>query len=383
MDRYSNKQEGENLKEKAYFSFKVTQICSAGLHAYSVAAAALAASTRGPGCVTFDIRWGLLAFGFNRKDYYAGAQDTWSSSGSLTLLLLVGRRWMVVFLNLYCNDTTGDPTQSTRPVTSPSTWSTQQVVTPLTGTFDPLSFATILDHDTNVFYAYSNGELFSLDMALLKSASSTAIPWVDVQKLDLPSGYQPVMVLAQNHVQFLDVPGLPAGSAKIFVIDCVQQEFAFVPDDGSAAYVINVEVRFIHWDSRGAGCRFDSTKHPKLIFHFYPRYGQLTLPWTRLSYTRSVFHSPVKAPIHLHGADVDGPEQEWVTEFALKIKTVERQDALPLYNIARPLPWCKVRYPVLLEIKERMHKRSYRLGYVPIVGDAWGLEGKIRPDDEL
>jgi hypothetical protein len=154
----------------------------------------------------------------------------------------------------------------------------QQVTT---NTFDPSNFAAILDHDTNVFYAYSGGHIFSLDMASLKAASSAPIPWQDAQTADLspdPSdltpgdntaGYQPVMALAQNHIQFLGIPGFSPGSAKIFVIHFsfmqptpqsfgnfptthgktasffldtgVQQEFAFIPDDGSATYVINVE----------------------------------------------------------------------------------------------------------------------------------------------
>ena len=57
-------------------------------------------------------------------------------------------------------------------------------------------------------------------MGLLKAANSTALSWSDVQKPDLGSDYQPVMALAQNHIHFLNVPGVAAGSAKIFVIHC-------------------------------------------------------------------------------------------------------------------------------------------------------------------
>ncbi|OCH93319.1 hypothetical protein OBBRIDRAFT_326615 [Obba rivulosa] len=150
-------------------------------------------------------------------------------------------------------------------------WSTQSVTT---GNFDPSSFDAILDHDTNVFYALSHGELFFLDMGSMTVANSTGISWVDVEKSPYPADYQPVMALAQNHVHFLDIPGVPAGDAEIFVIHFsyfqpdpqsyplpdgsafpathgqtasffqqsgVQQEFAFIPDDGSATYVINVE----------------------------------------------------------------------------------------------------------------------------------------------
>ena len=57
-------------------------ITLAALHTASAAAAAAGPS----GCVTFDIFWSLLAFGFNGKDYSAGTQDTWQS-GSRTFVV--------------------------------------------------------------------------------------------------------------------------------------------------------------------------------------------------------------------------------------------------------------------------------------------------------
>jgi hypothetical protein len=145
-------------------------------------------------------------------------------------------------------------------------WSTQSVQK---GSFDTSSFAAILDHDTNVFYAYSGGDLFSLDMELLKSAESSPKQWNDVQKVDWDtSNYQPTMALAQNHVHFIGVPGVNQGSVKIFVIHFsylqpepqpfgnfpnmpgktasifkdqgVQTQFVYVPNDGSATYVLDV-----------------------------------------------------------------------------------------------------------------------------------------------
>jgi len=265
-------------------------IILAVFHASSTASAV--ASTGGPaGCVSFDINWNLLAFGFNGKDYNAGTQDTWSSStGSLTDITAKGRPpFNSVNTTCYLSEYTNAIYVLNADNANPSyiyiydatalSWSTQHVVT---GTFNPSNFATILDHDTNVFYAYSGGQIFSLDMALLKAANSTPIPWVAVQQPDLSTtvsatptpgantnGYQPVIALAQNHIQFLDVPGIQPGSAKIFVIhysymqpapqsfgnfptthgktasfflnEGVQQEFAFIPDDGSATYVVNVE----------------------------------------------------------------------------------------------------------------------------------------------
>jgi hypothetical protein len=124
-------------------------------------------------------------------------------------------------------------------------------------------------------------------MGSLKAAQSSSIPWVDVQQLDLAAyttnkaaqvpgantaGYQPVMALAKNHIHFLGVPGFKKGTVKIFVIHFsfmqptpqtyspasfptmhgkavsifqpegkgVQTEFAFIPDDFSSTYIINV-----------------------------------------------------------------------------------------------------------------------------------------------
>ena len=95
---------------------------------------------------------------------------------------------------------------------------TKQAVT--TGKFDPSSFNAILDHDTNVFYALSKGEVYFLDFGSLTAANSTALSWVDVGQAPYPSNYEPVMALAQNHIHFLDVPNTPAGDADIFVIHC-------------------------------------------------------------------------------------------------------------------------------------------------------------------
>ena len=167
-------------------------------------------------------------------------------------------------------------------------WSVQSIDT--SSGFDPTNFATILDHDTNVFYAYSKGSIYALDMGLLKKANSTALAWIDVQSPDLDTtpnaapdvakvpgrntqGYEPTLALARNHVHFLGVPGLKDGSDKIFIIhysymqpapqsyspafpnthgktasfflsstiSAPQKEYAFIPDDGSSTYVINAE----------------------------------------------------------------------------------------------------------------------------------------------
>ncbi|KAN0086102.1 hypothetical protein V8E55_007236 [Tylopilus felleus] len=240
------------------------------------------ATVKASPCVAFDINWNLLAFGLDSKDWSAGTQDTWFGSGQATDITASGRPTFDVanttcYLSEYTNAIyvlNGDaknPSSIYIYDATAQSWSTQAVTL---GSFDTTSFDAILDHDTNVFYALSHGNMFRLDMGLLKAANSTPIAWVDAEQAPYPSGYQPVMALAQNHVHFLDVPGVPAGSADIFVIHYsyfqpqsqayplpnggafpatygqatsffqqtdVQQEFAFIPADSSAVYVINVE----------------------------------------------------------------------------------------------------------------------------------------------
>lgn len=73
---------------------------------------------------------------------------------------------------------------------------------------------------TGFIDALSHGELFRLDMGSLKAGDSTALQWLDVEKAPFSSDYEPVMALAQNHIFFLNVPGVPAGSADVYVIHC-------------------------------------------------------------------------------------------------------------------------------------------------------------------
>jgi len=228
-------------------------------------------------CVAFDVSWNLLAFGFNGKDYNAGTQDKWAATSTAQDITTSGRPPFngpntACYLSEYTNAIYVLGADNANPSAifiydaTAKSWSTQTVNTQ---GFDPSSFSAILDHDTNVFYALSKGEMYSLDMGLLKAADSTALSWVDVQNLSFGSDYQLVMAIAQNHIHFLNVPGVAAGSAMIFVIHYsylqpqpqpygnfpathgqatsffedsgVQQQFAFIPDDGSATYVINVE----------------------------------------------------------------------------------------------------------------------------------------------
>jgi len=250
------------------------------------------ASAATSGCVAFDVNWNLLAFGFSGKDYNAGTQDMWTSTTPAKEITASNRPpfntpnatcYLAQFYNaIYViNADKANPTSIYIYAVTTQSWSMQSVTVP-SNTIIYSNFAAILDHDTNVFYSYSEGYLASLDMGSLTTANSTPIPWVQAQQVDLSNdasgqitpgantaGYQPTIALAQNHIHFFGVPGLPAGEVKIFVIHFsymqpapqsmgsfpnshgktaslfqqtgVQQAIAFVPDDGSATYVINVE----------------------------------------------------------------------------------------------------------------------------------------------
>ncbi|KZV65473.1 hypothetical protein PENSPDRAFT_131065 [Peniophora sp. CONT] len=239
-------------------------------------------AVRATPCVAMDINWNLYAFGLNGKDWSAGTQDSWGS-GSATDVTTSGRPpfdgtsttcYLSQFYNaIYVID--GDkanPSDVHIFDAAKKTWSTQKTTA---GSFDPSSATFVLDHDTNVFYAVLNGELWDLDMSSLVTAGSDALPWNDVEATPYGSDYKPTMALAQNHIHFVGVPGATSGDLDIFVIhfsffqpdaqayptssgstvlpsqhgktssffqaEGVQQEFAYIPDDGSATYVVNVE----------------------------------------------------------------------------------------------------------------------------------------------
>ncbi|KAJ2926249.1 hypothetical protein H1R20_g10838, partial [Candolleomyces eurysporus] len=151
-------------------------------------------------------------------------------------------------------------------------WSKQKTGGAAPKSCDPSTFGGILDHDTNVFYVLSGGEILSLDMALMKAAVPGELTWNDVQKPALgiersSASYEPVLALAQNHIHFLGVPGMPAGEAEVFVIHYsflqpdaqpygsfptahgkvasffkdtgVQTQFAYIQDDASSTYVVD------------------------------------------------------------------------------------------------------------------------------------------------
>lgn len=92
----------------------------------------------------------------------------------------------------------------------------------------PMSFVCLRSRATLSYFcllaftvALSNGTLYSADFSTQKAANSTPIDWEVVGNPSFTTtGYSPVMALAQNHIHFLNVPGLSAGQADIFVIHC-------------------------------------------------------------------------------------------------------------------------------------------------------------------
>jgi len=225
----------------------------------------------------------LLAFNLNGKDYSAGQQSTWTGSTAATDITASSGRPPFTGTNTTCylsqfynavyilGSDSSSPSSVYIYDVATTSWTTQSVTT---AGFDPTNYHAILDHDTNVIYALSGQQLYFLDMGSVTAANSSALTWVDADTSPYGSNYSPVMALAQNHIHFLDVPGVAAGSADIFVIHYnyfqpaaqafpvngggtvpatygattslfqesgVQQEFVFVPQDSSATYVINVE----------------------------------------------------------------------------------------------------------------------------------------------
>ncbi|KAI8908366.1 hypothetical protein EDD86DRAFT_16504 [Gorgonomyces haynaldii] len=126
----------------------------------------------------------------------------------------------------------------------------------------------ILDHDTLVFYALSDGGMYFLPI----TGASTAT-WTFQRKGNFPQGSKPILGFSQNHIFFLNNPTLKPGQTQVFVIhyayfqpeiqtftgalwpqqpgktaivpvkdNSVPLLFAYVPNDFSGTYLANAEV---------------------------------------------------------------------------------------------------------------------------------------------
>ncbi|GJJ10513.1 hypothetical protein Clacol_004739 [Clathrus columnatus] len=234
-------------------------------------------------CIAFDSNFNLYAFGFGGKDFQLGTQDAWSSSVTPKDITSNGRPpfdgkqttcYLSQFFNaIYVLD--GDESDSSAVHifnAGAGSWSTQKVQP---GGPNPGSLVAILDHDTNTFYAVDNGTLSFMDLGQLVVANNTPVSWVLAKNTPYGAAYQPTMALAQNHIFFIGTPNAQPATAEIFVIhfsffqstsqgfpnvnggspfpethgqatsffiaNAVQENVAYIPDDGSATYIFNVE----------------------------------------------------------------------------------------------------------------------------------------------
>lgn len=129
----------------------------------------------------------------------------------------------------------------------------------------------IYDHDTNVLYGLYNSIMYFLRMDGTPSNS----PFIQSNASPFPSSYSAdsvVVGFGQNHLYYLNAPGLQAGQSQIFVIhyaywqplpqaytpsfpqskgqtvsipldsNSVPVVFAFIPEDASGTFLINVDL---------------------------------------------------------------------------------------------------------------------------------------------
>ncbi|CAE6439563.1 unnamed protein product [Rhizoctonia solani] len=245
----------------------------------------LAAPALATSCVAFDSNFVLYTFGVNGKDYSFGAQDGWLNSPKGTPVPTTGGRPPFDGPNTQCftseyfnaiyflNADNSQPSAIHIFDATTQTWSTQQATVP--DGLDPTSMVAILDHDTNVFFAMSKGNLYSVEMLERKAATPDAVAWGASNPPNFDaSNYKPVMALAQNHIHFLDTDA-GEGNARIFVIHFAfwqqepqyyapgnglgtfpkkhgqvasfftgdtqaQKKWAFIPDDLSGTYISDI-----------------------------------------------------------------------------------------------------------------------------------------------
>ncbi|KAJ3345545.1 hypothetical protein HDU83_003963, partial [Entophlyctis luteolus] len=253
-----------------------------------------AAGVNAIGCAITDISQNLYVFGASYGDLNLGSvESAWVASSaptSFTSLTSLANRppfdtanptcSFAPYLN-YITVLNGDSSKGMSVLhvfdTTSSTWS----IVPLTGTDSPstTNYVATLDHDTNVIYAYSNGIMYRIDYAnsldqLAKNPSLT-LEWLsevngNAQPFTGSSYTSPVMGQGTNHLHFFNQPDLSAGEAWIFVIHYawwqptpqsygtfaqkpgqtvyipstdqskVPNTFAYIPDDGTATILIDV-----------------------------------------------------------------------------------------------------------------------------------------------
>ncbi|KZV94839.1 hypothetical protein EXIGLDRAFT_736257 [Exidia glandulosa HHB12029] len=237
------------------------------------------------GCPVFDADMNLYVLG-GASDYVFGAQDAWSSASAKTLSAagkrppFNGSKAPRCYLSQFNNAIYVLGADSANPTgiyilnVATKTWSLQAVDAAGIDTTDQVE---ILDHDTNVFYALSKGGFWFVNFHDQKDAISSALAWTDMGTKPAfdTSGYKATMGIASNHVHMFGTPGSQPGEASIFVIHYAfpqaqlqlypsvggksnfpvahgqapslfrdgpeQTVIAFIPDDGSATYLVDTK----------------------------------------------------------------------------------------------------------------------------------------------
>jgi len=193
----------------------------------SAIAVAFLGVTAAKQCAQFDTSNNLYLFG-GEQDYNLGQSDSWSSPNPQALTSAGRPPWtgnntacsLAQYNNaLYVLDAdAANPGDVYIYDFAAGTWSKQTTTSPP----DLATGSSVLDHDTNVFFALpgDDGSLYSLDLSsVTNQASGNAIAWEAVTDPNFKmEGRQPVMSQASNHIVFFNVPGNPAGSANMFVI---------------------------------------------------------------------------------------------------------------------------------------------------------------------
>ncbi|KAH8928302.1 hypothetical protein BT69DRAFT_1329726 [Atractiella rhizophila] len=248
---------------------------------------ALTASVRGlSSCVVFDAESNLYVFG-GSKDVNLGAAASWTSPTPKTLSTKGRPPFTGTSVSCFLSQSkdliyilgADKSNQATAYVFNPSsnTWSTQKVSSSNIPNF--ANTATILDHDTDVFFSLDGTTMKSLDFSSLSGKATTkTLKWVTQGSSGTKkANFKATMAEAQNHLMIFGGDA-SAGQADIFVVHfssfqkkaqafktldstktfpsthgqatsfyqkagVAQRQLAFIPDDFSSTYVLT------HWTS--------------------------------------------------------------------------------------------------------------------------------------
>ncbi|KAH7105209.1 hypothetical protein BKA62DRAFT_692039 [Auriculariales sp. MPI-PUGE-AT-0066] len=252
-----------------------------------VALAAAIGQVAAKACVVFDQNNNLLVLGPS-TDYTFGTQDSWAAAASAKAVGATTTRPPFDGDRPRCHLAQGNnavlalgvdkanPTAVWFYDAGANSWSMQAMASG--DTPDPDSMVEVLDHDTDVLYAYSKQTMYFAHFDYQKAAKSEPIEWVN-QGVSFPfdgSSYKATAVNINNHIHFFGAPGSQAGQNYIYVVHFAfpqpdaqlfpstngkptfpashgwatsifdpngkeQRQAAFIPDDLSATYIVDAK----------------------------------------------------------------------------------------------------------------------------------------------